>query len=44
MNKNAHRLSLAEQVGSVAVLVLGLFFVGWLSERSARTEASVFSR
>ena len=41
---NAHRLALAEQVASTAVLVLGLFFVGWLSERSARTEASVFSR
>ena len=41
---NAHRLSLAEQVASVVVVVLGLCFVGWLSERSGRAEASVFSR
>ena len=41
---NAHRLTLTEQVASVAVVVLGLCFVGWLSERQADTKASVFSR
>ena len=41
---NAHRLTLVEQVASVAVVVLGLCVVGWLSERQARAEASVFSR
>jgi sterol desaturase/sphingolipid hydroxylase (fatty acid hydroxylase superfamily) len=41
---NAHRLSLVEQLASVAVVVLGLCFVGWLSERTARSDASVFSR
>jgi sterol desaturase/sphingolipid hydroxylase (fatty acid hydroxylase superfamily) len=41
---NAHRLSLLEQVASVATVVLGLCFVGWLSERSAQLNASVFSR
>ena len=41
---NAHRLSLAEQAASVFVVVLGLCVVGWLSERKARADASVFSR
>ena len=41
---NAHRLTLTEQIASVAVVVLGLCFVGWLSERKPRAETSVFSR
>jgi sterol desaturase/sphingolipid hydroxylase (fatty acid hydroxylase superfamily) len=41
---NAHRLTLTEQIASVAVVVLGLCFVGWLSERKAGANASVFSR
>ena len=41
---NAHRLTLIEQAASVAVVVLGLCFVGWLSERRAASTASVFSR
>ena len=41
---NAHRLTLTEQVAGVAVVVLGLCFVGWLSERQADANTSVFSR
>jgi sterol desaturase/sphingolipid hydroxylase (fatty acid hydroxylase superfamily) len=41
---NAHRLTLTEQIASVAAVVFGLCFVGWLSERKARTDTSVFSR
>ena len=41
---NAHRLTLTEQIASVAVVVFGLCFVGWLSERKTDAKASVFSR
>ena len=41
---NAHRLTITEQGMSVAVVVLGLWFVGWLSERAMHSSASVFSR
>ncbi len=41
---NAHRLTLMEQMASVAAVVLGLCLVGWLSERQAGAKASVFSR
>jgi alkylglycerol monooxygenase len=42
---NAHRLTLAQQGGCAAAAIVGLWLVGWLSERtSAPSELSVFSR
>ena len=41
---NAHRLTLAEQAAGAAVVLAGLWVVGWLSERRTRSAASVFSR
>ena len=40
---NAHRMSFGEQCAGAAALVAGLWFVGWLSGRSADDKRSVFS-
>jgi sterol desaturase/sphingolipid hydroxylase (fatty acid hydroxylase superfamily) len=42
---NAHTLSLGQQAGAAITVVVGLWLVGWLSERSlVRSRVSVFSR
>ena len=41
---NAHRLTLAQQLGGAAGVIALLWVIGWLSERRAHVNVSVFSR